>query len=100
MQDNDPKHTLQVAQSFFSEHGINWWKTATESPNLNPIKNIWHELKEFIRREVKPKRKEELIDGIRAFWKTVNVEKCTRYIRHLRKVLPAVIEMNGEPTGY
>lgn len=40
MQDNDPKHTSQVAQSFFSEHGINWWKTAPESPDLNPIENI------------------------------------------------------------
>ena len=56
-----------------------------ESPDLNPIEDMWHELKEYIRREVKLKTKEELIDGIKAFWSTVDIEKCRKYIRHLLK---------------
>ena len=43
MMDNDPKHT-----------SVNWWKIPAESPDLNSIENIWHELKEYIRRDVKP----------------------------------------------
>jgi transposase len=70
MQDNDPKHTSRCAQSFFSDNAIHWWKTPPESPDLNPIENMWHELKEFIRREVKPHTKQELIDGIVKFWDT------------------------------
>ena len=27
MQDNDPKHTSQVAKDFYREKGINWWQT-------------------------------------------------------------------------
>ena len=46
---------------------MNWWKTVAESPDLNPIENLWLELKEYIRREIKPKRKEELVDGINEF---------------------------------
>ena len=42
------------------------------------MENLWYELKEFIRREVKPKSKEELIEGIQSFWKTVDAAKCTR----------------------
>lgn len=61
---------------------------------------MWHELKEYIRREVKPKTKEELINGIEAFWCTVDIEKCRKYIRHLRKVIPKVIELQGVATGY
>ena len=45
MQDNDPKHTSRAAQQFFAENGINWWRTPAESPDANPIENLWHELK-------------------------------------------------------
>ena len=72
MQDSNPKHTSKHAQTFQANGKINWWKTPPESPDLNPIENLWHELKEFIRREVKPKTKQELVDGILAFWDNVN----------------------------
>ena len=64
MMDNDPKHTSRYAQAWMAENQINWWRTPAESPDLNPIENLWHELKEYIRRVVKPKIKQELIDGI------------------------------------
>lgn len=100
MADNDPKHTSILAQEFLSSNNIVWWRTPAESPDLNPIENMWHELKEYIRREVKPQRKDELIQGIKRFWETVDVAKCKKYIGHLQKVIPKVIEQNGEPTGY
>ena len=93
MQDNDPKHTSKRAVEFFNTNDINWWKTPPESPDLNPIENLW--LKEFLRREVKPHSKEELFSGIQQFWLAVTPAKCTRYIRHLRKVIPRVIEVEG-----
>ena len=46
---------------------------------------------------MKPKTKEELIDGIEAFWSTVDIDKCRKY---LRKVIPKVIEVQGAATGY
>lgn len=71
-----------------------------ESPDLNPIENLWHKLKVYICRVAKPKTKDELVIVITAFWNTVGKQKCTKYIRHLRKVLPKVIEMEGAATGY
>lgn len=100
MQDNDPKHTSGYAKDWIEEKEINWWKTPPESPDLNPIENLWHELKEYIRRVVKPKSKEELVEGIKEFWRTVDVQKCNKYIGHLRKVVPKVIEVGGNATGY
>ena len=93
MQDNDPKHTSRRAKEFYEEEGINWWRTPPESPDME---NLWNEMKEHLRRVVK----QELIRGIQEFWETVDVVKCTRYIRHLRKVFPRVIEEQGGPTGY
>lgn len=100
MQDNDPKHTSGYTKDWIEEKEINWWKTPPESPDLNPIENLWHELKEYIRRVVKPKSKEELVEGIKEFWRTVDVQKCNKYIGHLRKVVPKVIEVGGNATGY
>lgn len=100
MQDNDPKHTSNKVKDWLENRSINWWKTPAESPDLNPIENLWHELKEYNRRVVKPKHKDELVAGILEFWKTVDVQKCKKYIGHLKKVVPKVIELRGGPTGY
>ena len=100
MADNDPKHTSSFTRQFLEEHRVNWWRTPAESPDLNPIENLWHELKEYLRREVKPKSKEELVHGINQFWKTVTPLVCAKYIGHLRKVIPKVIEVGGKATGY
>ena len=66
---------------------------------MNPIENLWHELKEYIRREAKPTTKQQLIGGIKACWQTVDARKCIKYIRHLHKVVPKVIEVGGEVAG-
>ena len=49
---------------------------------------------------MKPKTKDQLVDGIKKFWKTVDVIKCRKYIGHLRKVIPEVIAVDGRATGY
>ena len=61
MQDNDPKHTSRIVGDWMDDNNVNWWRTPPESPDLNPIENVWHELKEYIRRVVKPKVRAQLI---------------------------------------
>ena len=100
MADNDPKYTPGAAQEFLDRTGIFWWRTPAESPDLNPIENMWHELKEFLRREAKPTTKQELVSGVEEFWWTVDIAKCKKYIRHLNKVIPKVVELQGAATGY
>jgi transposase len=99
-QDNDPKHTSRWAQNYFQENDINWWKTPASSPDLNPIENVWGTMKNYLRSTVKPKNTHELRMGIKEFWKTMTPEVCKRYVSHLRKVIPKVIEVEGAPSGY
>ena len=99
-QDNDPKHTSRFAQNYFNEKGINWWRTPAESPDLNPIENVWGSMKSFLRTEYKPKNLRDLKDGILLFWKRMTPAVCQKYISHMNKVVKKVIEVNGEPSGY
>jgi len=56
--------------------------------------------KEYSHREVKSTTKQELIDGISQFCLALDEHKFQHYIGHLRKVIPKVIEVNGNATRY
>ena len=81
-----------------------WWDEGLPAPRPASKQGLLHlfgmNWKEFIRREVKPKYKAELVEGIKRFWLTVDATKCQKYIRHLRKVISRIIELNGNATGY
>ena len=88
-------------KAWLTQHGINLMISPPESPDLNPIENLWALLKHHIRRKSNPTTKDELLNSIKEFWgTTVTPELCQRYISHLRKVIPAVILRDGAATGY
>ena len=67
MADNDPKHNSLYGRDFLTAQNIKWWRYLAKSPDFNPNENVWHKLKEYIWSEVKPTRKEELVQGILQF---------------------------------
>lgn len=99
-QDNDPKHRSNRIAKFFTEKRIVWWRTPPESPDLNPIENVWGSMKQFLRTTYKPRDLESLKEGIQQFWNNLTPDVCRKYINHLNKVVPKVIEVQGEPSGY
>ena len=99
-QDNDPKHTSNYTKNFFLDKAINWWRTPAESPDLNPIENVWASLKYYLRHHYKPRNLQEVIDGIKKFWATMSPTVCRKYIDHLHKVMPKVVQLEGAASGY
>lgn len=47
--------------------------TPASSPDLDPIENVWPAMKTYLRSVVKPKKKEELVQGIVSFWNTLSL---------------------------
>ena len=50
-----------------------------------------------MRDQVKPKNLGELKVGIKEYWNTLTPPVCRKFIGHLRKVIPMVIEVNAAP---
>ena len=96
----NPKHRSSYIESYFDDHNINWWPTPPESPDLNPIENVWGILKRYLHSKHKPKALEELKQGVTKFWQTLTPAVCRKYINHLHKVIPKVVEVDGDPSGY
>ena len=99
-QDNDPKHTSIRARNFMEENAINWFKTPPESPDLNVIENVWSSMKRYVSKE-HPRTQDALVATIIRFWNShLTVEQCNRYINHIYRVIPKVIEAEGGYSGY
>ena len=80
---------------------INWWKTRGKSwPK--PDRELVARTQVLFGTKVKPRNKQELVDGIKKFWaKKVMPEKCAKYIDHvLYKAIPAVVEVEGAATKF
>ena len=99
-QDNDPKHTSKYIQQFFQMNRINWWRSPVKSPDLNLIEKVWGSMKTYLRDKHKPRNLEQLKKGIRAYWKRLTPEVCTRYTDHLQRVMPVVVKEQGAPSGH
>ena len=89
-----------LAVEFLKNEKVIYWPTPPESPDLNPIECVWHEMKHHLRKYVKPKTKTELEQGIYDFWATMTPAKCSKYISHLKKVVPEVVKRNGRASGF
>ena len=98
--DNDPKHRSKYIDDYFERNEINWWPTPPESPDTNLIENMWGSLKQYLRNKHKPRNLDELKQGVQTFWQSLTPQVCRRYIAHLHKVIPKIIEMNGNPSGF
>ena len=46
--DNDPKHTSKVVAKWLKDNKVKVLEWPSQSPNLNPIENVWAELKKHV----------------------------------------------------
>ena len=69
------------------------------SPDLNPIENIWRLLKGRIQRRF-PTTKEEVRQYAKEEWEKLEPEEFEKYTGNIRERCLAVIDANGGPTKY
>ena len=98
-QDNDPKHKSKVVKQWFKDKNITIMEWPAQSPDLNPIENLWEIIDNKIER-ANVKTSEELFEQINKAWREIDMRIVDSLIESMPRRMKAVIKSKGGPTKY
>jgi transposase len=100
-QDNASSHTAKVCQEWFKAHGFELLEWPAYSPDLNPIENLWSELKRRLGGyENPPLGVLELWERVQEQWNGIGPEYCQKLIESMPGRMSEVLRNNGGPIDY
>ncbi len=87
-------------KSWFNDHGVTVLDWPANSPDLNPIENLWSIVKRKMR-DTRPNNADDLKATIKkATWASITPEQCHRLIASMPLRIDAVIHAKEGPTKY
>ena len=100
MHDGAPCHRAKSVKSFLREKNIDFLDWPGNSPDLNPIENLWHVMKNKVA-DQHPTNIESLTTAIKIVWtQEISPEYCFKLIDSMPRKIAAVIKSRGGPTKY
>ncbi len=99
VQDNDPKHTSKVASAFFQQQYIEKLDWPPQSPDLNPIENLWAILDAKIPLEGRTNR-QIFWERLQEEWNAISQLTIDNLIKSIPNRLQMVIDNKGGHTKY
>ncbi len=90
-QDLAPAHTAKGTKSWFNDHGVTVPDWPANSPDLNPIENLWGIVKRKMR-DTRPNNADELKATIKETWASIPPQQCHKLITSMPRRIEAVIK--------
>lgn len=98
-QDNNPKYTSRKAKEWFRVKGIRVMSWPAQSPDLNPIENLWGDIKRKVA-DARPSNNRELWQVVQNEWSQITAKRCQDLVDSMQRRCKAVLENKGFTTKY
>ena len=88
--DNDPKHTAKATKEWLKKKHIKVLEWPSQSPDLNPIENLWRELKLRVAKR-QPRNVKDLERICKEEWTKIPPKICANLLKNYNRRLTSVL---------
>jgi transposase len=98
-QDLAPAHKATSTTRFLNEMNVEVLDWPANSPDANPIENLWHIIKRNVINTC-PATDNDLWNAIQDIWYKISRAQCESLVHSMPRRLSSIIQMRGYPTKY
>lgn len=99
-QDNDPKLTAKIVTQWLGDNNVRILSWPAQSPDLNPIENLWDIVNRQIRQNGNILKADQLFVALSNAWMQISPTVIENLISSMPKRCAAVIQNKGYATKY